>query len=73
MPNHLEVWELENAWMSPADKAWSRFVDDCERLLGIDSLDGNEADGTDAYSLDSAYDAWNAGKTPQEYVAGRTR
>lgn len=49
--------------------AWFRFVKECERLLGHD-LDGNDTAGFDCgYSLDEAYDKWQAGYTPHAYVA----
>jgi hypothetical protein len=68
--HHLDIWELERAWEA-GDRAWERFLGECERLLGLEvgSLDGNEAE--DGWSLDSAHDAFKAGLTPAEYVAAR--
>jgi hypothetical protein len=52
-----------------SDRAWSRFCDDCERLLGHD-LDGNDVEQNGCgYSLDEAYDVWRSGKTAHAYVA----
>jgi hypothetical protein len=69
MTKHLEVWEMEKSWDTPADKAWDVYCDACERLLKISNLDGNET--TDGYSLDSAYDAWKAGIPAAEYAQGK--
>jgi hypothetical protein len=67
---HLDIYELERAWEA-GDRAWERFLAECERLLGLKtgSLDGNEAE--DGWSLDSAHDAFKAGLTPALYVAAR--
>lgn len=51
------------------ERAWFRFAKECERLLGHD-LDGNDTAGFDCgYSIDEAYDKWQAGYTPHAYVA----
>ena len=69
MTNHLEQWELEKAWDSSRDVEWAKFCHEVEKLLGIDNLDGDEANGTDCYSLDSAHDAFTARQTPMQYAA----
>lgn len=64
---HQDVWEMEQD--TAADRSWYRWVDAASKLLGLsECMDGDEQ--ADGYSLDSAYDAWRAGKTPAEYVAG---
>lgn len=51
------------------EAAWLRFVNECERLLGH-SLDGDDTASFDCgYSIDEAYDKWQAGYAPQGYVA----
>lgn len=66
--NHLEIFELEKAWDSDMDKRWDAWCCTVERLLGIDNLDGDEANGENAFSLDSAHDYFRDGKTPEQYV-----
>lgn len=63
--NHLEMYEMEKD--SVGDWRWARWVRETEKLMGID-LDGNEA--TDGYSMDSAYEAFLADKSPLEYAGG---
>lgn len=62
----------ESGALSKSDRAWEKFVSDCERLLGH-SLDGCDVAGVgygegEGYSLDEAYDVWSAGKTAHAYV-----
>lgn len=56
---------------SNSERAWLRFCDEAERLLGHD-LDGSdlpsEATGC-GYSIDEALDVWKAGKSAHAYVA----
>lgn len=65
---HLEIWELEKSWDSSRDVEWAKFCHEVEKLLGIDNLDGDEANGEDAFSLDSAHDFFSDRKTPIQYV-----
>lgn len=58
-----------------SERAWIKFANECERLLGHD-LDGNDPDafdptktGGDGYSIDEAREAFERGKTPHAYVA----
>lgn len=67
------------------DRSWSRFFDAAEKAViarGWDGkfnngnsrgLDGNEYTGdgepSDGYSIDGAYDAWEAGKSVEAYIA----
>lgn len=55
---------------TPRDQQWYRWLSEAEKAAGLSTLDGDEADGADGYSLDGAYDAWEAGQTPEQYVAG---
>lgn len=62
--------DYEMGGETASERAWSRFVDDCEEELfkrgyGT-SLDGNEA--TDGYSLDTAHEAFRLGHTVEEYM-----
>jgi hypothetical protein len=55
------------------ERAWLKFCDECERLLGH-SLDGCDAPNMgygegEGYSLDEAFDVFEAGKTAHAYVA----
>lgn len=56
-----------------SERAWIKFVNECERLLGH-SLDGGD-DYTaktptgEGYSLDEAYEVWERGKSAHAYVA----
>lgn len=62
--NHLEFAASESAALEPSD--WEKWVNQVETILGHD-LDGNETE--DGYSLGYASDAWEAGKTPEQYAA----
>lgn len=65
----------------PAERRWSRWLDAAEKLAIADGgfrqdcgpkgspLDGDEPSG-DTYSLDGAYDAFERGESPADYVAG---
>lgn len=52
-----------------SERAWFRYVRQVERALGITNMDGDER--LDGYSLDSAYDAFEAGIAPPAYANGR--
>lgn len=54
---------------SPRESDWFRFVRQVKKIAGLTSLDGDEVDGADGYSLDGAYDAWFNDVTPEEYAA----
>lgn len=59
------------------DREWYLWLREAERLIGH-SLDGNDPDFEhgDGYSMDEAYNEWEAGKAPQAYVSdvkGRAR
>lgn len=56
---------LSESYVSPREREWEHWVRRAEKLLGHD-LDGNQ--GTDGYSLDYAYDHFDAGDTPTDYV-----
>lgn len=60
--NHMDLWKSET-WESSHEKAWNRWADEVEELLGHD-LDGDL--NTEGYSLDTAYDMWNDGIKPGE-------
>lgn len=64
--DHFYIGALESAALIP--DAWEIWFDQAEKLAGH-SLDGDEFSGADTYSVDGAYDAWEAGLTPAEYVA----
>lgn len=49
------------------ERLWIRWADKCERLMGH-SLDGDEK--AEGFSLDSACEAFEAGKTPEQYASG---
>ena len=52
-----------------SERAWFRFANECRRLLGHD-IDGNDVKAAGCgYSLDEAYDAFEAGRTAHGYVA----
>ena len=61
---HLDVWEMES-YESAGDRDWYRWIKKAKVLAGHD-LDGRQYE--DAYSLDGAYAAWEAGQTPEGYV-----
>lgn len=59
----------ESGASDKSERAWLRFADECERLLGHD-LDGNDGNAKGCgYSLDEAHDVWRSGKTAHAYVA----
>lgn len=49
--------------------SFDAFCDAVERLLGIETIDGDEE--RDGVSLNSAFDAWKANFTAAEYAAGK--
>lgn len=49
---------------------WERWAAKAKKIAGH-SLDGSQDE--DGYSLDSAHDAYEAGDTPEEYVASIVR
>ena len=51
---------------SPADQAWERWTSRVEKLLGIETLDGDQLQ--DGYSLDFANEAFDDGHTPEQYA-----
>lgn len=51
--------------VSAGDRAWDKWINRAEALLGFE-LDANEE--TDGYSIDGAYAAFKAETTPQEYA-----
>lgn len=57
------LYEMDHP--SDEDERWLKFCRDAELLIG-QGLDGDEA--TDGFSLDSAHDAFKAGKKPVEYA-----
>lgn len=59
---HFAQGERETA----SDRAWDAWTRKTAKLLGLDSLDGDEA--RDGYSLDFAYDAYANGETPERYA-----
>lgn len=62
--NHLEVYQFEK-YVPLAEQQWLLWAKRAESLLGH-SLDGEQI--MDGYSLDYAYEAFEAGKLPNEYV-----
>lgn len=61
---HAQTWEHESSMCEPDE--WELWVDKVEAVVGH-SLDGNLVE--DGYSIDNAYEAWEAGQTPGEYSA----
>lgn len=64
---------LSESYESKGERAWFRFVNKVERLIGrveqpngSGGLDGDEGDG---FSLDAAHDAFSWGWTAEQYVA----
>lgn len=62
---HLDLLRSEN-YESPREKSWLRWINNAEQLVGH-SLDGDE--WWDGYSLDGAFDAWEAGVFVFVYAA----
>lgn len=58
----------EMAVDTSSDRTWYRWIASAEKALGIADLDGDEA--VDGYSLDSAYEAFEAGVTASAYAGG---
>ena len=58
----ISAWELEE---SVRISDWQKWLKQAEKLFGR-SLDGCQWD--DGYSLDFANDAFEAGKSPKQYV-----
>lgn len=52
-----------------SDLAWDRWCVLAQKRLGVTSLDGDEAE--DGFSIDSAYEAFAAGRSPADYTDGR--
>ena len=50
--------------------SWDRWAARAKKLAGLTSLDGDECEGADGYSLDGAYEAFEAGVSAKDYVAG---
>lgn len=68
-PFSPESISRESGASDQPERAWLRFCDECERLLGHD-LDGNDAEAKGCgYSIDEAYEKWRAGHTAHAYVA----
>lgn len=64
--NHMQFAAAESAALKPTScESWLRKA---ETLAGHD-LDGDEASGRDRFSLDSAVNAFEAGWSPEKYVA----
>jgi hypothetical protein len=64
MDTHLEVWAAETH-VSPSDKSWYKWIKAAEKLARH-HMDGDEKEN--GYSMDSAFDAWEKGDTPDKYV-----
>ena len=69
-PFSPEASEYESGITIPGSKGseWEAWIKDVEKLFGH-TLDGDE--DPDGYSLDSGYEAWEKGITPEEYVVER--
>lgn len=63
--SHAEFVASES-YVSPGEKRWLAWVKQVETLLGH-SLDGDQQD--DGYSLDFAFDDFEHGLTPEQYVS----
>ena len=71
--NHLEVWELERASEdgSKSERAWLRWVDAVEVILGHD-LDGNQSlkhGPDDGFCIDYALEAFERGETAAQHAS----
>lgn len=66
--NHIEfgIYESSQAVNETEFEKWARKA---ETIMRHD-LDGDES--IDGYSLDSAFDAFNRGFSPEEYARGRS-
>ena len=62
--DHMEFAALESAALEPTD--WDIWAAQVETIIGH-SLDGDQV--TDGYSMDYAYDTWNASITAESYAA----
>lgn len=58
--------EAEMGVISNDENRWFAWVDRAERLLGLDSLDGDAVE--DGYSLDDAHDRFEAGMPAEDYA-----
>jgi hypothetical protein len=68
-PFSRESIARESGEPDSTERAWSRWVDKAEALLGHD-LDGNDVEMAGCgYSMDESYDKFGEGMTPEEYVA----
>mgnify|MGYP000179788170 CR=1 FL=1 len=59
---HWALWQSEK---DSGPDVWDRWIYAAQAIAGH-SLDGEE--DTDGYSLDSAFDAYASGWTPEEYI-----
>jgi len=64
----------ESGAIDHSERAWNRFFDACERLLGhgLDGCDDFTARANNVgcgYSIDEAFSAFEGGDTPAQYVA----
>ncbi len=51
---------------SVEDARWERWCNEVEKLLGIETLDGDQLE--DGYSLDFALDHYEDRETPEQYA-----
>lgn len=58
---HMSLWKTET-WVSAHEKAWLRWIDELESVVGH-NLDGTQ--WIDGYSLDHSYKMWEDGLNPQ--------
>jgi len=56
--------------MNTGDTNFADWLRKAEKIGGLKSLDGDEYEGADGYSLDGAFEAFRAGVTPAKYIAG---
>ncbi|RYF49326.1 MAG: hypothetical protein EOO38_08175 [Cytophagaceae bacterium] len=69
MDTHLETWKSETR-TSPDEQHWYSWIKEAEKLAGH-SLDGDNSHDNpnpDGYSMDEAYESWETGCTPEQYV-----
>jgi hypothetical protein len=68
-PFSAENIARESGAPDKSERAWFKFANECRRLLGHD-IDGNDVNAAGCgYSLDEAYEVFEAGKTAHAYVA----
>jgi hypothetical protein len=53
---------------TPSDRNYERWLVQAAKALGVLHLDEDEA--VMGYSIDSAFDAWTSGITPEDYAKG---